>query len=147
MACPHTAPGVGSGDPRDLEPFVCAGLSAVNLEDYGAGKSAQRPVETAPQVLQATAAFYGSYMSNAGQQQYHHLLASPEEVSGAPPRQIYGQGDGGTRASSSTSTKTPAGTTRLGARAAVAEGDVGRQTRAHSSTSNKAPARTTRLGA
>jgi hypothetical protein len=48
----------GSGDPRDLEPFVCAGLSAVNLEDYGAGKSAQRPVETAPQVAWCVRCFF-----------------------------------------------------------------------------------------
>jgi hypothetical protein len=39
-------------------------FAAVNLEDFGAGKSAHKPAETAPRQAQATAAFNSSYIAN-----------------------------------------------------------------------------------
>jgi hypothetical protein len=58
---------------------------AVNLEDYGAGKSAHKPAETAPQQAQATAAFNAAYMTFASQQQYQYQQPAQQAQRAAPP--------------------------------------------------------------
>ena len=71
---------------------LSSAFAGVSLENYGAGKSAHKPAETAPQQAQATAAFNNAYMANTStagsvpQQQYQQPAQQAQRSAPPPPQ-------------------------------------------------------------